>query len=230
MANIPVLVAPSVLCLYKEPDEFNRFISFLHSPYPVIKIDFSATVELTAAAALILFAHINSIQHEKNNTGCFCFASHYSQTYTDIFIKSGLIAAFKQGKKYKNDNHHFQCSNIANYAEHRSKIRQILSFHESKIKQRYIGQESEWAKLFSLLRTATSEMVMNVQHHAYPTDGVAFSKKPMNQTNFYQNKNWWYMFVDEEETDTLFLIVYDMGVGISESYVDFAGTSRCFLF
>ena len=98
MTGFLTIRAPSLLCLYVNAAETASFFRQLYTPADVLTIDFSDTENITAAAALALFAHVNMIQRSKENNGCFNFLCKKSPIYRKFFIKTGLLSALKAGK------------------------------------------------------------------------------------------------------------------------------------
>jgi len=204
-----VLKFPKRFCLYSNFDETAQILGLLDSPYQVLKLDFSETEEITAAAALALVANVNHIQSKRKNKGCFVFDCKHSPVYKELFLESKLLIALRAVNNSAGNNGVFHIGDRLNFAQHRKAIYSQLNFYESQLKEK-IGSRSE--KFFSYLRTSISEVLLNIREHAYPDD--ADGENP-----------WWYMFWNGDDGYIHFL-VYDCGVGISCSYVDHATQDR----
>lgn len=204
-----VLKFPKRFCLYSNFDETAQILGLLDSPHQVLKLDFSETEEITAAAALALVANVNHIQSKRKNKGCFVFDCKHSPVYKELFLESKLLIALRAVNNSAGNNGVFHIGDRLNFAQHRKAIYSQLNFYESQLKEK-IGSRSE--KFFSYLRTSISEVLLNIREHAYPddVDGV---------------NPWWYMFWNGDDGYIHFL-VYDCGVGISCSYVDHATQDR----
>lgn len=79
-----VLKFPKRFCLYSNFDETAHILGLLDSPHQVLKLDFSETEEITAAAALALVANVNHIQSKRKNKGCFVFDCKHSPVYKEL--------------------------------------------------------------------------------------------------------------------------------------------------
>ena len=86
----PHVIAPPILSLYNEREAIDTLL-FIERLYnfdaAVVYVDFSKTKEITAAASLVILAHIHYIQLFKNNLGCFVFDCKKSPIYKSFFIK-----------------------------------------------------------------------------------------------------------------------------------------------
>ncbi|MBH2056316.1 hypothetical protein I7J22_02245 [Neisseria meningitidis] len=204
-----VLKFPKRFCLYRKFDETAHILGLLDSPHQVLKLDFSETEEITAAAALALVANVNHIQSKRKNKGCFVFDCKHSPVYKELFLESKLLIALRAVNNSAGNNGVFHIGNRLNFAQHRKAIYRQLDEYESRLKEQ-IGSRSE--KFFSYLRTSISEVLLNIREHAYPDD--VGGENP-----------WWYMFGHRDDNHIHFL-VYDLGVGIARSYVDHATKER----
>jgi hypothetical protein len=204
-----VLTFPKHLCLYSNFYETAKALNLLDSPHQVLKLDFSQTEEITAAAALALVAHVNHIQRERKNKGCFVFDCKRSPVYKKLFLESKLLGVLKAARDLTQADSFFHSGNRLNFAQRRKAIYRQLDEYESRLKAK-IGSRSE--KFFSYLRTSISEVLLNIREHAYPDN--AAGENP-----------WWYMFWHGDDNYIHFL-VYDLGVGIARSYVDHATKER----
>ena len=204
-----VLKFPKRFCLYRNFDETAHILGLLDSPHQVLKLDFSETEEITAAAALALVANVNHIQSKRKNKGCFVFDCKHSPIYKELFLESKLLIALRAIRAPSGNDGIFHIGNRLNFAQHRKAIYSQLDEYESRLKEQ-IGIRSE--KFFSYLRTSISEVLLNIREHAYPDD--VGGENP-----------WWYMFGNGDDGYIHFL-VYDFGVGIACSYVDHATQDR----
>lgn len=208
-----VLKFPKRFCLYRNFDETAHILGLLDSPHQVLKLDFSETEEITAAAALALVANVNHIQSKRKNKGCFVFDCKHSPIYKELFLESKLLIALRAIRAPSGNDGIFHIGNRLNFAQHRKAIYSQLDEYESRLKEQ-IGSRSE--KFFSYLRTSISEVLLNIREHAYPDD--VGGENP-----------WWYMFGHGDDNHIHFL-VYDLGVGIARSYVHHATKERGVLY
>lgn len=222
MANhqIPIIKAPTVLCLYTNADEVTLFFNKLYEKAPVLRLDFSATQEITAAAALALFAHVNNIQQGKKNMGCFVFDCKKSRVYKTHFIKTGFLNALKKGSC--DTNYLFRLGSFDSLTEVRNQTFSQLDEFKLQFERGQQLANTEIDDFFIHLRQAIKEALLNITNHAY------FSDEPPDNEGYdhYRDKMWWQMFWYAPDTKKIHFIIYDLGVGIVSSYVNHATKKR----
>ena len=217
MTGFLTIRAPSLLCLYVNAAETASFFRQLYTPADVLTIDFSDTENITAAAALALFAHVNMIQRSKENNGCFNFLCKKSPIYRKFFIKTGLLSALKAGNNFANDSRLFRFGCSDNYIGLRREILDKMTEKERRL-IKIIPERAEMLQnFFSYSRTAFNEILLNVKNHAYPTSPGSNDRN--GSFNHYADKAWWQMFWLVQSPNGIFLnvLVYDLGVGIPRS-------------
>lgn len=230
-----VVTAPPVLSLYSEEDAINTLL-FIENLYKyeeqTIHIDFSHTRKITAAASLVVLAHIHYIQLFKRNLGYFVFVCKNSPLYKSFFIQRKYLLALKQGTT-KNYQRLTELDNTyrIGYINHFSIIRknnlQNINDFLSELKliacDKAVSQADVTAldKLFKGLRTAMSEVLLNIKNHAYEDDS---NVETDNSSDFdiYKEKLWWQMFWYSPKNNQINFIIYDLGLGIERSYKEFS--------
>lgn len=216
-----VLKAPEILCLYSNPDETTLFLHGLYHKTTVLHVDFSQTKYITAAAALAIFAHVNNIQQGKNNAACFVFDCKKSIVYKNLFIKTGFLNALRMGSKYDTENRLFRFGAFVDI----DRIRQETFLQLDEYKEKFRKQsniESEKIEAFFIhLRQSIKEVLLNIGNHAYFDDSL-------EETGYdsYRDKMWWQMFWYDAEKKQIHFIIYDLGVGIANSYTQYATEER----
>lgn len=220
----PILRAPENLCLYENPLETAAFLKSLYSEAVVLRLDFTPTQNMTAAAALALFAHINNIQRSKGNNGCFDIYCKLSPVYTKFFIKTGLLTALKQGRNFNNNSRLFRFGCADNYLVQRREILKKFDEYEAEFIKQNPSSANELKDFFSQSRTAFNEVLINIKNHAYSYPEPSGNEHSPIGYNQYTAKAWWQMFwvtFDEQtkKPGLLNVLVYDLGVGITSSFV-----------
>ncbi len=205
--------APSVLCIYDEKsivDTLN-FISQLYTlaideSNTSIKIDFTNTKQITAAAAVMLFAHINHLQILKGNAGFFTFDTKKSPIHKSIFIRSQLLKTLMAGSMKKIDDLE-KDMNLFQYGEvpvaKRKINRKLLSILYEELYVKY-KNTTVLKDFLEKLEVALAEASLNVFHHAY--DGLDEKVK------------WWQGLWYSPKNSQITFILYDLGVEIVESF------------
>lgn len=222
MTSLPTIIMPKTLCLYQKDEQTLSYLNALYSKYPVIRLDFSYTEEITAAAALALVAHVNNIQRSKGNNGCFVFDCKKSPIYKPVFIQAKLLSALKAGSSLNTINTLFQFGGHENFAEQRRKIFTQLDEYEHNLSPKNKSAQQEMKQFFSYLRTSISEVLLNIRHHAYPATDVSTQSETFSH---FADKSWWCMFWHGSDNYIHFL-VYDLGIGIPSSYVNHSSQPR----
>lgn len=199
--------APTRLCLYnaKSRKETLEFVASLYEyNEPRLKLDFSKTEEVTGAAAILLFAHINAIQLQKNDAGYFIFDCQKSPIYRSHFLKKDLLKAFRAGSKSKLDQLEESCLFQSGTAEQLS----LKRAHILKTLRHTLEIDSPLkvnaAEIYPKLQMAISELLINITNHAY--------------YDVDAEKRWWQLMWYNEEKKQFTLFLYDLGVGIETSY------------
>ncbi len=210
-----IVKAPKILCIYNENyiiDTLN-FISQLYTltaneKIPFVKIDFSNTEEITAAAAVMIFAHINHLQLLKGNAGFFVFDTKRSPIHNGIFIRGQLLKTLMAGsvKKLKNleDNLNLFQSGTIPFDKRRIN-RKLLSVFHSGLSDKYANPEI-LSHFLEQLEVAIAEASLNVFHHAY--EGLD------------EEIRWWQGLWYSSRNNQITFILYDLGVGIVNSFLE----------
>lgn len=202
--------APDVLCLYRSEfhdltlaffDEFDRRV-FIESSY--VELDFSDVQNITAAAALVLFAKITRCQ-SCLPVGMFRFPDRVislippkDKDVKGKFVGSGLWAAIKPGGQKKLERLWDDWSNP--YKTGNDPSRQIEDI---------IGNlRQSFGVLPNKIIGALQESYLNIAHHAYET----FKEEP--HFSGFMVGRWWQYANLNQKTGKLAIIIYDMGVGI----------------
>lgn len=211
---------PETLCLYEEK-HITPTLNFISRIYDSVKsnrkviLDFSATTTITSAASVVLFAHINRIQLFFKNSDLFVFRCKNSPLYESFFIPY-YLPALQAGteeklKKLEQQKHLYQSGTLP-YLK--------LTALKEKFKaarMNYSPQNSIFNTLL-LLETAMYEALLNVHHHAYL--GIS----PQSPTR------WWQQLRVDVKHNELSFVVYDLGIGIVESYLEHGVVNMTSLF
>ncbi|MGL6440477.1 hypothetical protein ACSZM0_20895 [Aeromonas hydrophila] len=211
MTFVTKIIAPSHICIYGNIEvgkETVRFFSLLlkegHDG-PLV-LDLRRTLYVSGAAAVMLFAHVNFLQLKygsKDRVRCLVPSKrdnpegHYHIVGTQLSraLMSGTLASLEQ---LVADEVPFQSSN--NPTSHANVTVEQLT-------RRLNGPHTQ---LMSMLGSAISEAVLNVKHHAYQHDPEMFS-------GCLESRWWQYARFDEQEGRFLF-VIYDLGLGILQTY------------
>ncbi|WP_019340548.1 hypothetical protein [Stutzerimonas stutzeri] len=213
-----LVIAPPVLCIYDEAYYnstvmfFDEFEYHIFTRFDYVELDFSSTIEITAAAALILFAKI---------TRCQCWAPPQLFSNPDQIIElilptekklkkrivdSGLWSAIKPGGQRKlaklwrdNKNPYKTGSDPAN--ELGDMIR-LLRQQFNKTVPRHIV-------------AAIQEAYLNIAHHAY--EEFKHAEEPLHE---FMVGRWWQFAQKDPKTNHMAVVIYDMGSGIPKSISD----------
>lgn len=226
--------APEVISLYSKASAIQTlfFIEQLYNyEVDVIVVDFSKTKHITAAAALAVLAHINAIQLFKNNVGCFQFDCKNSPIYRSFFIEEGYLKELKQlAVLYKSDEAFVEGSirkmgSEKGFAQQREmNLQDIREFEESLkttiIKQNPLADLQAFERFFRSLKTAISEVLLNIKHHAY--DNGETIDTNTKEFDVYKEKPWWQMFWYSPQSRQITFILCDLGVGVVNSYLKHA--------
>ena len=236
--KIPIVYAPKVISLYKREYAIATLL-FIQQLYnyeaDVICVDFSQTEQITAAAELALLAHIHYIQLFKQNAGCFQFNCKRSPIYKSHFIQEGYLKRLKSmakefelGKAFQNEAL-VKIGKVAHFAECRARnLLDIAEFAEETIAKMIaenpLANMQSVEQFFRSLKTAISEVLLNIKNHAYE-DG---SQPVISSDVFdiYVEKPWWQMFWYSPNSRQITFIIYDLGLGVTNSYTEQATQKR----
>lgn len=197
-------MAPVHICLYRADYslrtlEFFRQIDIFHEGYDRCVIDFSQTLSMTAAAAVMAFARITRCQIAADVIGGG--VTHQSikikypleKAVKRLFVSSGFFEAIKPGglSKLKNlwedrDNP-FKTSNCPD--NELSTVIKQLNYRLGSVPERLVS--------------ALSEGYLNIRHHAYSTgvhEAIA--------------GRWWQYIVYNKSRGAITLVLYDVGSGV----------------
>ncbi len=205
--------SPETLCIYQSDHrdttlEFFDLISravFEHHCY--VSLDLSGLQRITAAAAVILFAHVTRAQNA-SPLELFRFRDrvidiHFgdNKKMRDFFSSTGLYEALRPGGRKKleslwdNPTTPFKTHNEPN-----RKHVEVAAWLRS-----YYGL------LPKRMAAAVQEALLNITHHSYSL----FKQGELPLDPFMVNR--WWQYADFEESDDAFrltFIIYDMGSGI----------------
>lgn len=208
------LEVPPVLCIYDvkyraDTLSFLRDFRFVRYLSPPVLLDFSHTEKITAAAGLLLFSQINQIQLVTQNPDFFQFKIEKSPLFNSLFISFKYLRCLQFGclinvEPLEREKLPFQSG--VKFEDKRKIILQDIRDLEGNLLevQRYNADEIK--QFCALLRTSITEAIVNVENHAYLVDNNV-------------EPRWWYGLWFEPETEEVTFILYDMGVGIVESYL-----------
>lgn len=208
-----IVKAPNVLCIYDEEHIVNT-LNFISNIYTLaaneknlsVRIDFTNTEKITAAAAVMLFAHINHLQMLKRNAGFFIFDTKKSPIHGSFFIRGGILKTLMAGSINKLNNlekelHHFQSGTIP--VEKRKINRELLSVINKQLSKKYRNPKI-LSDFLEQLEVALIEASLNVFHHAY--EGLD------------EDIRWWQGLWYSPKNNQITFILYDLGIGIVNSF------------
>jgi len=210
---------PDKLCIYREEDAkkffiFTETLEQLFYTNEEITIDFRNIESITAAAAVLLFATVNSLQIIAKDSNAINFVfpqKSKSPIAHDYVIKRGLSKALNSGSLEKlstlvQSQNFFQSHTNAH--EH---VSSLVNFFTKKLNLKAGSPK------YLNLSAAIIEALLNVAHHAY--------RDPSNDENILPEKShlvealgerWWIGAMSDQDTVTL--IICDLGQGIQFSY------------
>ena len=204
--------APNTLCIYDEKHIANtlNFISQLYTlstndSIPSVKIDFTNTKQITAAAAVMLFAHLTHLQMLKGNSGFFTFDIKKSPIHS-FFIQGRLLKTFMAGSakklnKLEEELNLFQSGTTP--VEKRKINRKLLSVFHEQLRSKYKDPKI-LTNFLEQLEVALAEASLNVFHHAY--EGLD------------EEVRWWQGLWCSPRNNQITFILYDLGIGIVNSF------------
>jgi hypothetical protein len=204
---LKVVKSPDHICLYRteyanETMEFLTKIDSFHYERKEFCIDFSNCLSISAAAAVVTFAKITRCQLMADST--YDNVSHQSikiilpleKVAKRLFVSSGFFDAIRPGgikkieRLWEDVNNPFKTSNCTDN-EIASVIKQL---------------RSRLGSVPDRLVSALSEGYLNIRHHAYAPG-----------TSSDIDGRWWQYVAFNNLKNTLSVVLYDMGVGISET-------------
>lgn len=198
------ILAPSTLCLYS-PKACKDTLLFLAEIYELVQevdpvvLDFSHTIEITAAASLVIMAHINRIQALKHKD-IIQFYSQKSKLYKEFFKGFWLdaLTANTEGKldSLESVKHPFQAGKTAHL-----KVPHIAKFFNDLKLNKNLNN-----KALDLIQTAIKEALLNVEHHAYIDTELSIPFK------------WWQLLWYSSKHNRINFIIYDLGIGVVDSF------------
>lgn len=209
-----IIIAPPAICLY-EATRFEKTVLFFDSfeqevfnNLNYVEIDLSGTTQITAAAALILFAKV---------TRCQCWAppSIFSNPDQIITIKlpkdkltrskildSGLWAAIKPGGQRKLDRLWSDWTNP--YKTGSDPAKEITDvIHQL---------QEQFDVLPRQIVAAIQETYLNIAHHAY--EEFKSGQTPLHD---FMIGRWWQYARRNPITKKISIVIYDMGSGIPKT-------------
>ncbi|WP_052708093.1 hypothetical protein [Salinivibrio sp. KP-1] len=170
-----------------------------------VLIDLRYVESATAAASLILFAIVNRAQLLKGSSDYATFRLPHRERNPDGYrwiVKTGLARALKSGSRQKleelsKDQNFFQSSDQP--SEH---VFKTIAMLQSKAQFN--------TPQLRLLAGGITEAALNVSHHAYDDPAYQDQLEIMG-------KRWWQCAWFDPESDTVFFIIFDLGIGVFNS-------------
>lgn len=202
--------APEVLCIYREEyhDEtlafLDEFDTYIFNEFLYVELDLSEVKEITAAAALVLFAKVTRCQ-SCLPAGAYRFPDQVisiihpkMKAVKARFVSSGLWAAIKPGGQKKLERLWSDWDNP--YKTGNDPSRQFEDI---------IGHlRQEFGVLPTRIVGALQECYLNIAHHAYE------SFKADSGFNEFMIGRWWQYASINPVSGKMAIIIYDMGAGI----------------
>jgi hypothetical protein len=214
------VTAPSHICIYHHITIGNATAEFLDLLLAVghkgpFTLDLRDTKYVSAAAALMLFAHVNFLQllyGSRDRVRCLFPSRKKNPEGHQSVVGTQLARALTSGsldalEKLVADKVFFQSSNDVN-AHAAITVSQLTEKLE-------LAEDDE---LLQMLGSAIGEAMLNVKHHAYAHNPEVF-------TGNLASRWWQYARFDAEQGDFTFLI-YDLGLGILKSYKSSVDTPK----
>lgn len=206
------LVVPEKFCVYYETPDTEASLAFLRTLWQLglqgpVTVDLRTTKHLTGGASLMLFAHVNALQLRFGSRArvriLFPSRKHNPEGYHDVFT-TGLSRALVSGSEkalalLAKDAVPFQSSNDPD-----SHAPLTVAYLTERLK---LASDHQ---LVLMLSAAISEAMLNVKHHAYAHDRTDF-------TGVLESRWWQYAFF-HRATGRFIFIIYDLGIGIIQSY------------
>lgn len=204
--------APSHICIYYDVKICRETVRFLRNILELghkgqLVLDLQHTRYVSGGAALMLFAHVNYLQlryGSRDRVRClFPTRSDNPEGYMHI-VRTQLSRALTSGSlvglaQLVKDKIFFQSSNDPNtHAD--VTVAQLTEKIALSPKH----------QLSLMLGSAISEAMLNVQHHAYEHAPEEFSGELAGR--------WWQYAHFDEEDGTFVFLIYDLGLGILNTY------------
>lgn len=213
------IVAPNIISFYE--DRYQMFFDFIEEVCAAAKkstltIDIRGLREVKAAALLVLYANIETIQKKLKNPHVIKFTYCSNKAMASELGRFGFWRLTRQAlyrPEYNMSGRLAICtaSHLANRSGDNSEIRKVIQHTQNAIRE--YGLEDENALAFS----AITESISNVWQHAYDSE-------------FYQGDlefaHWW--IIVERIADQFYIAVYDTGVGIPLTIESKAWYSKMF--
>lgn len=199
--NRKIIAPPDKLCIY-DPSHRIPTLNFLDLFTKIairekqnIEVDLSNLSDITASAALLLFAETTATQLITNNADSIRFKLPKDKGLKKQFRDTSLFSALKPGLERKLDNLWKTNSNFQSGTNPEKCIEPTIRLLENTSRE----------KVPKKLNTAISEAMLNVTHHAYR----AFRNTP----SAIDNRWWQYCFIKDGR---LAFLIYDRGSGIAQ--------------
>lgn len=205
------IVAPERISLYTPEDYaetlefFDEFDRQVLGKFNYVELDFSNTIYITAAAALVLFAKVTRCQCCLP-VGYFAYPGEVitvklpdDKLARSKFLNTGLWAAIKPGglkklsKLWDDWSNPFKTGN--NPA---SELQDII--HQLR---------KQFDELPLKIVSALQESYLNIAHHAY--ERFRTEDQPMHS---FMEGRWWQYARRNDVTRKMHIVIYDMGSGI----------------
>jgi hypothetical protein len=208
------MVAPKEMCIYdggrirKITVDFLRDLSALGGQEPIL-LDLRQTERITGGAALMLFAHVNTLQlfyKSKHRVKClFPVKKNNPKGHTAV-VKTGLSRALTSGSvedlaQLVADGVPFQSANDPDI--HAQKT---VSYLTSRLGL------PQGHQLVLMVTAAITEAMLNVKHHAY------VASVPSKVFTGVLESRWWQYAMFDEPNDRFIFLLYDLGLGVVQSY------------
>lgn len=205
------IIAPRKICLYRDETMLSTLF-FLQQIYEstengtkYVTINFNLTEEITAAASVVLFAHINRIQLISKNPAIFTFRCKNSPLYS-TFFKPIYLKVLEAGTEEKlnfleQSNSYYQSGTLPHL-----KLPVLDRIFEPI--QHFYSTNQSVLSILGELKTAINEALLNVHHHAYLGFDVDVPTR------------WWQQILFQPKDNSLQFIIYDLGIGIVNSFLE----------
>lgn len=202
-----VVAAPSAITFYeKRYTEFFNFIRQIetYASNGKVLIDLRNVHEVKAAAMLVLFASIQTLQKKYNKKDIIKFTKCKHPNITRSFGRWGFWGLTTQKDTLPSPNlgnslEICMTSYESTKRNDKSQLKKVITYTQDAIADAGLDEENV------LAYNAITESVSNVWQHAYDEDflGADFN---------HELANWW--IIVEKIEDQFFIAVYDIGVGI----------------
>ncbi|MCF9000527.1 MULTISPECIES: hypothetical protein [Pseudomonas syringae group] len=208
-----IVLAPNIICLYKaEAVEltlkfFHTFEDQIFNGRAYVHLDFSRVEEISAAAALMLFAKVTRCQctvstlYFKDPDKVVTFTLPVNKHARSLFRDTGLYSAIKPGG-YKKLQRLWDDVNspFRSGSDPSSEMAFVIGLLKSQFKS-----------MPNQIVAAVQETYLNIAHHAYER----FKRDGEFPFSGFMIGRWWQYAVRNKNKITI--IIYDMGSGIPSS-------------